>query len=104
MEKLEYARLICAACTMGWLLVVLPCLLYLGTSWRTRRDRLFELFTAKAVSQYFEQFHRSLPPADRTLERFHKYFYERHGKWRYIIPIVVLALTASGIAFGVERT
>jgi hypothetical protein len=87
-------KLIVGACAIGWLMVLLPSLVYLGTEWRARRERMFGALNEEALKLYFQQFFPSVHVIHPT-KQFAKGFGRLYGIRQYLLPLVLLALTSA---------
>ena len=56
MFRAEYSGLIYASCAIAVLVVIVPVCVYLTTSWRWRRQDLFEIMTDQVLKKYYGQF------------------------------------------------
>lgn len=97
------------ACLIAWLILLLPVIAFLGTTWRIRRDVLFARLQKKSLDRYYEQFFPSKarkrrrrkvseaedPDAD-VQARFRRDFGMLYGRRHYLLPLGLLALI-SGI-------
>lgn len=79
---------------IAWSMILLPSLVYLFTSWRTRRDQLLALFDEEAIKLYYKQFFPSIViNADTNLQNhFKKHFGSEYGRRHYVLPLLILAL------------
>jgi hypothetical protein len=89
------------ACVLAWFILLLPAIAYLTTTWRDRRESLFNRLSAQALELYYEQFpspiSRKTQPAD-IKARFRKDFAHLYGLRHYVIPLLLLA-AISAIGF-----
>jgi len=98
----SYALLIDVTAGLAVALVLLPILLYLLIEWETRRERLFAYLTPDALNRYYTQFLGLTP--DNPVEDFRKRFGRLYGRRRYVLPILLLALTTIFAAWGMAHT
>src|SRR5437016_14531167 len=103
----ENANLILLSCGLAWVILLLPALVYLGTTWRNRREFLFDRLGPDAIALYYKQFRPSFAPrripwrrrrSDQTdiKAQFRGDFGRFYGQRRYVLPLLLLALI-SGI-------
>jgi len=89
-------------CFIGWLMILLPSIYYLLTTWRNRRDKLFARFGPETIRLYYKQFFPSLAAlheksTDNRIQRsFRRHFESLHGRRHYVLPLALLGLI-SGI-------
>ena len=80
MSKDGYAVLINVACCTGWLMVMLPAILFLRRAWSVRRDTLFDLMTDDVLDLYYKQFYPSRRiGANMRVTTFKKDFCRKYG-------------------------
>lgn len=87
-------------CVVAWVLVMIPSICYLRTTWRNRREKLFDHFTADAVREYYKVFYPSrflkdTGKEDATLADFRTLFREMYGWSEYVFPLVLLGLISA---------
>lgn len=108
MSKETFALLIVLACFAAWVMVWLPCVIYLSKTWAYRRDRLFAVFGSDEVTLYYQQFFPAVDISHDTPEqlkdRFRKHFFSLYGRRRYIWPLLLLAFVAGIGAWGIAQT
>ena len=108
MDKTQYALLISLACSVAWVMVWLPCVLYLWVAWRKGRHGLFHLFDTEDIKRYYELFR----PTEKTSEcspdelkrRFETSFTRIYGRRRYVLPLLLLAFIGGVGLWGTART
>lgn len=102
-------HLIDLAVVFAWVLLLLPALIYLTTTWQYRRDLLFSKLGPRAIELYYEQFFPYLavdPDEDEDEERGHAraalivkrfkhHFSQRYGRRHYLVPLFLLAVIAA---------
>jgi hypothetical protein len=95
MSQTAYAALIDAACTIAWLMIVLPTILFLRRAWAVRRDSLFELMTDEVLALYYQRFSpsRKIEPATRG-QTFRRDFGRKYGRRWYFPPLILLGVLA----------
>jgi hypothetical protein len=105
MQPTTYATIIDAACTIAWLLVMLPALLFLRRSWAVRRNNLFELMTDGVLQIYYQRFYpaKKVDPALRV-KTFRRDFGRKYGRRWYAPPLILLAFVSFFGLLGVART
>jgi hypothetical protein len=105
MSQQGYAILIDLTCAIGWLMVVLPALLYLRRSWNSRRDALFQVMTDGALEQYYRQFSpaRNIPSGQRV-STFRRDFGRQYGRRWYVSPLLLLGVLFGFGAWGTAGT
>lgn len=88
-------------CFLGWVTIILPSISYLFTTWRRRRDKLFERFDHRTVELYFERFYpmratclECRPHGDAVTD-FRNHFAQVYGRRHFIIPFILLAATSA---------
>jgi hypothetical protein len=105
MSKDGYALLINLTCVIGWMMVLLPAILYLRRAWAARRDALFDLMTDTALEHYYKQFFpcRTIAPGARV-KTFQKDFGRWYGRRWYVVPLLLLGVLFGYSAWGVDGT
>jgi hypothetical protein len=108
--------LIDLAVAIAWVILLLPALVYLITTWQYRRDLLFSKLGARAIELYYEQFfpYLSLDDADQDdderddderedliVKRFKHHFAQFYGRRHYLVPLFLLSVIA---ALGLNAT
>jgi hypothetical protein len=108
MKSEEYARIIWYACSVGWLMVWLPCLLYLSVAWRRGSHGLFPVFRPSEIKSYYEQFLRNENISgvgdDELKRRFEGHFARMYGRRRYILPFLLLTCVAGIGTWATAKT
>jgi hypothetical protein len=108
MECKQYARIIWFACSVGWLMVCLPCLLYLSVAWRRGSHGLFPVFRPDDIRSYYKQFLRNEDIGgdsdDELKRRFEGHFARMYGRRRYILPFLLLTCIAGIGTWGTAET
>jgi hypothetical protein len=97
------------ACLIAWLILLLPVLAFLLTTWRSRRDDLFARLDRTSLQRYYKQFFPSRAKRKRRHEAsgtevrngdieslFKRDFGRLYGKRHYLLPFGLVALV-SGI-------
>jgi hypothetical protein len=91
---------------VAWIVLLLPAIVFLLTTWRVRRDFLFAHLPSKAIDLYYEQFFpatsvkrlgkraRRASAELTNRERFKIDFRRLYGRWHYLLPLALLALVA----------
>ena len=100
-----YAVSIYVACCIGWLMVMLPAILFLWRAWAVRRDNLFDLMTDGVLHLYYRRFYpsRRIPASERQTT-FRRDFGRKYGRRWYFVPLTLLgALSAWGL-WGTAET
>jgi hypothetical protein len=100
-----YAFSILAACTIIWLLIMLPTIVFLFSWWKWRRDDMTAMMSPKVLRLYYAQFFPSLSIADKDLTAyFSRDFTSRYGRRLYIVPLTLLGLIAAAGLISVGGT
>jgi len=95
---------------LGWVVTILPVILYLSTSagWKSRRDRIFTYFNPSALRVYFKQYFPALDvSADSDVQlakRFKKHFACYYGARHFIFPLFLLAVLSGVGAWGTAQS
>ncbi len=92
---------------IAWLFILLPSVIYLMTSWKRRKDKLFALLNEEAIKLYFTQFYPNEKFTGKNIKsNFRKHFKQLYGTRHYVLPLIILAvLSLIGLAvtlFSVE--
>jgi len=102
--------LIGLTCLLAWIILLLPSGIYLFTTWRNRRQSLFDRLTPKPLTLYYSQFFPSTAPRRIFRRRsqqtdikaqFRSDFGRLYGRRHYILPLLLLALIS---AIGLRAT
>ncbi len=108
MTPATYAVLIILAGVAAWVMVWLPCVIYLSKSWRSRRDKLLAVFGPTEIKLYYKQFFPAVDISqdtdDQLAKRFKVRFFGLYGRRRYAFPLLLLACVAGVGLFGTVRT
>ena len=97
------------ACLVGWVVLLLPAVVYLWITWPNRRRFLLDRFSTKSIRLYYKQFFPSSAPGRFRKRRpekedikaqFRKDFDSLYGRRHYILPLGLLSLI-SGIGMWV---
>jgi hypothetical protein len=105
MSPAGYSVLINVACHIGWLMVMLPAVLFLCREWRARRDNLFNLMTDGVLELYYNRFFPSRKIDGNKREQvFRKDFGRRYGRRWYIPPLVLLGILSVWGLWGTAGT
>jgi len=88
--------IIITACSIGWLFLLIPSILYLLTSWKTKFENLESCFSDKALKLYFLKFGqcKRIAAGENLYGRFRKNYFRNYGRRHYIIPLILLGLIA----------
>ena len=81
-------------CSIGWIFLFIPSIVYLFTAWNTRFEMLKAVFDENRLKLYFKQFYpseKNLEPGEYS-ERFENKYFKNYGKRRYIIPLILLGI------------
>ncbi len=91
--------LITAGFIIAWLILFIPTLVYLGTTWKVRFDNLKSRFNDEAVRLYLTQYFPSetVPAGESRIEFFAQKVNASYGRSHYALPLVLL-IAISGIA------
>lgn len=100
----SYVDLIELTCFVAWVVLLLPALVYLGTTWPNRRNFLFARLGTDAIELYYQQFfpttvkkrlgkRAAKKAASEGIEvRFRHDFARLYGRRHYLPPLFLLAL------------
>lgn len=101
-----YFNLVELVCLVAWVVLLLPSVVYLGTTWPNRRNFLFARLSEDAIKLYYEQFfpttikkrlgrRAAKKAAAMDLKvRFRRDFGRLYGRRHYLLPLALLALLA----------
>lgn len=89
-------------CVLGWVVLLLPALIYLQTTWRNRRRLLLDRLGPDAIKLYYKQFYPSLV-SRRALKRnqsdikeqFKNDFNRLYGRRHYVLPLSLLGIVSA---------
>lgn len=102
-------RLIDLAVILAWVILLLPALVYLVTTWLYRRDLLFSKLGPEAIELYYAQFFPYLAVENESdehdqrakharekllIKRFRRHFAQFYGRRHYLVPLFLLAVIA----------
>jgi len=90
-------RWLIVACSVGTFLLIVPPIVYLWTGWQTRKEDLINSFSDKGFSDYFKMFDKGQTISGSNIDYkrlFRKRFAKRFGLRHYILPIMVVSITA----------
>lgn len=98
-------NLIDLSCLVAWVILLMPALVYLATTWGYRRELLFDRLSPEAIRLYYQQFVPSSGPKRRNhaskrvreddmTTQFRRDFGRLYGKRHYVLPLLLLALIA----------
>ena len=108
MDKAQYALLISFACLVAWALVWLPCVLYLLVAWRRGSLGLFRAFGTDDIKRYYKLFRPTEDISGLSAEElkgeFVTSFARIYGRWRYVLPLLLLAFIGSIGLWGTAKT
>jgi hypothetical protein len=102
----SYVDLIELTCFVAWVVLLLPALVFLGTTWPNRRNFLLARLGKDAIELYYEQFFPSTVrkrlgkraakkrEAQDIEVRFRHDFSRLYGRRHYLLPLFLLALLA----------
>jgi hypothetical protein len=109
-NSLGNIHLVDVAVIMAWVILLLPALVYLKTTWEYRRDLLFSKLGPAALELYYKQFFpylivddssedqgkkkNKISRKDLITKRFRKHFAQLYGRRHYVVPLVLLATLA----------
>lgn len=94
------------ACLLAWVIILLPAVAYLWTTWPNRREYLFDHLSEDAIDLYYQQFFPSSAPR-RLLKRWRRFdkadkksqfrydFGRLYGRRHYVLPFLLLALISA---------
>jgi hypothetical protein len=105
-----YNRLVEISCLIAWLMVLLPSIIYLITTWRIRRNKLFARLRPKSIRLYYKQFYPAMAKRIAEAEEhdyprsFRKHFGALYGIRHYLLPLSLLALICGIGMLGVARS
>lgn len=100
-------------CLLAWIVLLLPALVYLGTTWRNRRRLLLDRLGPEAIKLYYQQFYpstaskRSIKRRAATLdikEQFKTDFNRLYGRRHYFLPLILLGLVVAIGFFATSRS
>ena len=74
-------------------LLVGPVAFYLTGPWTFRRDEILQGISASAADRYFRTFYSEIGKAARAAPTFARFYSNRFGRQRYVIPTVVMLAT-----------
>ena len=108
-------NLIELSCLLAWIILLLPALFYLGTTWRNRRELLLDRLGPAAIKLYYTQFFPSSASKriqkraaraghtekENTQAQFRRDFGRLYGRRHYVLPLLLLALIS---AIGLRAT
>jgi hypothetical protein len=100
MNTNQYAVLINLACLGGLLLLAVPVIRFLLTGWKIRRDKLYSYLNSKALTLYYSQFPYHIDDNADVIKRFRKQFHYLYGRRHFFIPLALLLLAGSTVAWG----
>lgn len=91
--------LVMAGFIIAWLILFIPTLVYLGTTWKVRFDNLKSRFNDEAIRLYLTQYFPSetVPSGTSPTEFFERKVNASYGRYHYVPPLVLL-IVISGIA------
>lgn len=108
MTPKTFAMLIALAGIAAWIMVWLPCVIYLSKSWANRRDKLFAVFGPTEIKLYYKQFFPAVDISqdnnDQLIERFKGRFFGLYGRRRYLWPLLLSAFVAAVGLLGTVQT
>jgi len=83
------------------LLMFTPIGTYLIFGWKDREQEIFGLFSREAIKLYFRTFFPRLSrdpgaPEPNYESAFHKLYWQRYGRRKYVVPIVILSTIILG--------
>jgi hypothetical protein len=90
-------------CLVGWLVLLLPTLLYLFVTWTIRRKILFKRFSTGSdtsdedapIRKYYEQFFPGRELEPDIYNQFKRDFDRAYGRRYYILPFTLLGVIAA---------
>lgn len=90
-------------CLVGWLVLLLPTLLYLFVTWTIRRKILFKRFTTSGdtndedepIRKYYAQFFPGRELEPDAYKQFKRDFDRTYGRRYYILPFALLGVIAA---------
>lgn len=104
MNEEQYKLLIWFACSAAWVLVWLPCVLYLSVSLGERHG-LFHVFDREKIKSYYKLFRPTVDTSKIDLERDFKASFTRiYGRRHYVLPLLLLAFLAAIGLWGTAKT
>lgn len=90
------------AAIMAWVILLLPALFYLATTWKNRRDALSARLGPEAIKVYYTQFFPNLEIREDAIEQqFRRHFGRLYGRRHYLLPLLLLAIIS---ALGLRAT
>ena len=96
------------AVTIAWIILLLPAVFYLFTSWKNRRDLLFGRLGSGAIKLYYKQFFPNLKPSadsatrkarsieqlseEEIFQQFRRDFGRLYGRRHFVLPLLLVAV------------
>ncbi len=108
--------LIWFASSVAWVMVWLPCVLYLSVAWRRGSHGLFPVFGTEEVKSYYRLFRPTEVISEPNTEELKRKFYNElkpkfetsftriYGRRRYVLPLLLLAFVAGIGLWGTAKT
>jgi hypothetical protein len=92
--------LLIAMVSIAWVCLLLPSIIYLNTSWKLRKEKLFARLKSDSIKLYYERFYpnelsKEIIDEDDLRARFQKQFNVVYGKRHYVIPLILLGILSA---------
>ncbi len=89
--------LLSAVIIIGWFFILLPSIIYLLTTWKLRKKKLFARLDEKSIQLYYKQFYpNEIDTEGKMKSDFKVHFKKLYGTHHYIFPLIFLGVL-SGI-------
>lgn len=99
-----YAWTIAGLCAAGFVLTVMPVVIFLFTGWKVRRDKLLCYMNETALALYYTQFPWTSSKQTDLRLRFREQFNYLYGRRHYGAPMLLLIVISGGSMWAIARS
>jgi hypothetical protein len=104
MSAQQYIRIINMVLISLIVLLILPIIIYVARTRKSRLNDIISYFDDDAIKSYYEQFRPSQPLGARSRDEFEKQVRRRYSTWFYVPPLLLFVMLIVSLGWAAVNT